>query len=104
MAFVERQYRRYRTQLSVSYMGTREGRGTVENLSLGGCQVQGTTPVFQGDSLILTLQLPPYERSLRVDSAAVRWVSNQKFGLVFMWLDAVEHARLLQYLEALLQV
>ena len=103
MAYVERQYRRYQTQLSVSYTGDREGLGTVENLSIGGCQIQSRTPVFHRDSLILTLQLPPYERSLRVHTAAVRWVSEQKFGLVFTWLDAVEHTRLLQYLEALPQ-
>jgi hypothetical protein len=69
-------------------------RGSTNNLSLGGCSVNGNMAVTGGEDFTLQLHLPGQESPIIVERAAVRWVSGNDFGLQFVSLHSVERERL----------
>jgi hypothetical protein len=90
---------RFSIQLHVSFLGDREGKGIVLDLSLKGCQVESlTSTVCTGDSLVVSMY--PFEGSspITVQKASVCWARGQQFGLVFDVFDSKEQDRLRWYL------
>ena len=69
-------------------------RGVTNNLSLGGCSVNGNMAVRSGDDLMLRLHLPGQDCPIVVEKAAVRWVAGKTFGFEFVSLQSVERERL----------
>jgi hypothetical protein len=74
-------------------------RGFTNNLSLGGCSVNGNMAVTNGDDLMLRLHLPGQEYPIVVEKAAVRWVAGKTFGFEFVSLQSVERERLRELLR-----
>jgi hypothetical protein len=75
----------------------------VQNISLGGCQIESDTPVYLGDFLKLNMHYAPDSVPIEVDAAGVRWSDGKKFGVSFAWLQPDQHERLIKYLESLAQ-
>jgi len=74
-------------------------RGFTNNLSLGGCSVNGNMAVKDGDDLTLLLHLPGQERPIVVEKASVRWVAGKTFGFEFVSLQSLERERLRELLR-----
>ncbi len=85
--------------LPVEVDGKTGAKGLTEDLSLGGCRMNGNLAVRRGQHLTLRLHLPGKESPIVIERAAVRWVVEKDFGLQFMSLLSSERERL----EGLLQ-
>ena len=101
-----RQFPRFWVQFPVSLItdGVKVGKGTVDDLSAGGCAVNSQVNVRTGDYVALQLILPDQQAPttpLTVDVAAVRWTSQRKFGLEFISMPSGDQARLRQYVTTL---
>ena len=94
-----RRFRRHSILLPVEVDGKEGVKGLTDNLSLGGCRMNGNLAVRRGQHLTLRLRLPGQESPIIVERAAVRWVVGNAFGLQFMSLLSSERERL----EGLLQ-
>jgi hypothetical protein len=69
-------------------------KGVTNNLSLGGCRINGNLAMRPGQHLMLRLRLPGEEYPVVVERAAVRWVTGEDFGLQFVSLHSGERERL----------
>ncbi len=99
---IKHKYERYPVQIPVVYSGDLvEGDGTVLNLSMGGCAVEGTAVVQGGAYLYLRIYLRPDETPMKVELAAVRWASDKMFGVEFIRQTAEEQERLRQFIHLL---
>jgi len=101
-----RQFPRFWVQFPMSLLqdGVKVGKGTVDDLSAGGCAVDSQVNVRTGDYLALQLTLPDQQAPttpLAVDVAAVRWTGQRKFGLEFISMPSGDQARLRQYVKIL---
>ena len=76
------------------------GEGSVLNLSLDGCLLEGERTILEGSYLTVRLLLPDNARALVVELAAVRWVRTQYFGIEFLRLPPLELSRLEHFLCA----
>jgi len=94
-----RRFRRHTILLPVEVDGKGGVKGLTDNLSLGGCRMNGNLAVRRGQHLTLRLHLPGQESPIVVERAAVRWVDEKNFGLQFMSIPFSERERL----EGLLQ-
>lgn len=74
------------------------GSGTLWNLSLDGCRVDGTVPLLIGMHLELLIMLPGRHASIVVQSAQVAWARGQEFGLRLLSVQAVDQSRLQQFI------
>lgn len=74
-------------------------RGCTNNVSLGGCSVNGNMAVRRGDDLMLRLHLPGQEDPIVVEKATVRWMVGKTFGFEFVSLQSVERGRLQELLR-----
>jgi hypothetical protein len=93
---------RYRVQFRtiVSVSGTAiEGRGTIIDLSLGGCRVEAPLNVQPSILLELRIYIPELDWPLMVDGAVVRWVKGHTFGLRFLRLRRTEADRLAEVIS-----
>ena len=71
------------------------GRGTVINLSAGGCGIESDENVQKGTFLGLRVLLPGHEPTvLHVDVAAVRWSQGKRFGVEFLRIRSEEQQRI----------
>lgn len=70
------------------------GEGLVQDLSLGGCRVESTTPVPLGTELELRIAVPQELTPVAVDRAVVRWATDREFGVAFLFLRSPEQQRL----------
>ncbi|MFO0707742.1 MAG: PilZ domain-containing protein [Nitrospira sp.] len=77
------------------------GRGTVTNLSLGGCSIESTMPIPPRSTVGLKIALPDSPWPLEVERAVVRWVRGNRFGLEFDSLSESETTRLQQLIQDL---
>ena len=81
--------------------GEMEGEAHVTNISTGGCRAESEINVAEGLEFEVLLQLPGQAPSIRVERAAVRWVTDSTFGLSFILFLPSERARLRAYLDGI---
>ncbi len=101
-----RQFPRFLIRFQTSFLkdGVLIGNGTGFDLSAWGCAVESQANVGTGDHVALQLYLPDHQdptTPLMVELAAVRWTSQQKFGLEFTSLPSGGQQRLRQYVTTL---
>jgi len=90
---------RHRLLLPVDVDGSRLVKGITDNLSVGGCRINGNLDLRRGQVLGLRLHLPGEEFPLVVERAAVRWVAGEDVGLQFLSLPIGQRERLRGLLE-----
>lgn len=101
--FQVRSFRRFPVQCSVYYSSDEfQGTGIAWNLSLNGWRVDGTHPVERGTVVTLCVFLPGQSPTVFIDRAVVRWSRGQEFGISVSSIKADEHARLEQFVAALI--
>jgi hypothetical protein len=89
----QRQAPRTVLNCQVYYSGINvQGEGVVRNVSLRGCQIEGSLSVRPGTKLSLVLVLP--HSPVVVDRAAVVWSDDNRFGLQHELLLPTERTRL----------
>ena len=98
-----RQAQRFKIQLPVDFTGSREGTGTVHDLSISGCRIVSRTPLVVGQSLKLTLYQGEGAQPIVVDPAEVRWSNAWHVGVAFQTADSEEQIRALLSKRAALQ-
>lgn len=59
-------------------------RGSLINLSTGGCAFECETLFQKGDYLGLRMYLPDQDLPMEVDLAAIRWSTGREYGLEFI--------------------
>ncbi len=97
-----RKHPRYDISLPVAFSGPGgEGEGKVVNLSREGCGIASKVKPRVGTYLDLRLQLPDDASPLRIESAAVRWITEQEFGVQFLYMVQDVHARLDVFVDTL---
>lgn len=100
--FQLRSFRRFPIQCSVYYSSDAlQGTGIAWNLSLNGWRVDGTHPVEPGTVVTLCVFLPDQHPTVFIDRAVVRWSRGREFGIEVNMIKADEHARLEQFVTAL---
>jgi hypothetical protein len=85
---------RHSLLLPVEVDGKKGVKWVTNNLSLGGCRMNGSLAMRRGQHLTLRLHLPGDESPLVVERAAVRWVAGEDVGLEFVSLLSGERDRL----------
>jgi len=78
-----------------------QGSGTVMNLSTEGCQINGTFLFPCGTRLRLKLSFPGEVDAVDVDLAAVRWIKDNHFGVIFIALSPDARRRIDRVIDAL---
>lgn len=78
-----------------------ECKGTVLNLSRGGCTILGTSPVRDGDCLRVLLYTAADYPPIEIGLAPVRWITNELFGVDFLTLRTGDAHRLEKHLKSL---
>jgi len=94
-----RQTKRHAIFLPVEVDGKKGLKGLTNDLSLGGCRVNGNLAVRHGQYLPLRLHLPGQESPIVVERAAVRWVGEKDFGFQFLSIPSSERERLGELLQ-----
>jgi hypothetical protein len=94
-----RMHKRFPVHFALSFSGGKlTGKGTVTDISMGGCTVVGYATVQIDDIFYLKLHIledrPPVEVA-----ATVRWVSPKGIGFQFL-RSARENQRLLEFLKS----
>ena len=103
ITFHVRSFRRFPVQCSVYYSSDEfQGTGIAWNLSLNGWRVDGTHSVEPGMVVTLCVFLPGPHPTVFIDRATVRWSRGQEFGISVTSIKADEHARLEQFVTALI--
>jgi PilZ domain len=88
----------FRTLVSVNGRAI-ETRGTILDLSLGGCRVEAPLVVEPSILLELRIYIPELDWPLMVDGAVVQWVNGHTFGLRFLRLRQTEEVRLAEVIS-----
>ena len=76
-----------------------QGQGTLSNLSIEGCHVQGTIPVKKGTKLTIIILHPETSHPIIVDKARVAWSKGRRFGLSHEVLYPSERRKALELLQ-----
>lgn len=76
------------------------GSGQIHNVSATGCAIGSLSDVSPGLQLRVSMQLGGVAPVI-IDTAIVRWVRQDKFGIEFLLADAAEVGRLGVCLEGL---
>ncbi len=94
---------RLRVQFRTTFSGSTklDGTGLLLDLSTSGCRIESQVTVEPGVSLELRIYVPDLEWPLLIEAASVQWVSDQIFGLAFVWLTHAERQRLWQVIRDL---
>lgn len=79
--------------------GEIEGEGTITNISTSGCRVESDINMAEGLDVQVIIQLPNQSSPVKVERAAVRWVSGNAFGLNFILFFPSERSRLSTFIE-----
>jgi hypothetical protein len=97
-----RKYPRFAVQLPVSFSGDHfTGEGIVFNLSKEGCALGSEISVPKGAYMSLSIHLSDEGLPVEVELAAVRWRTDQKFGVEFIRLKPEAQERLRQAAKGL---
>jgi hypothetical protein len=98
----KRKHARVLLQRRVEYRHAQgQGEGTLLDLSLRGCRIQGAPPCACGTRLRLQLWLPDQGQPMAVEQAVVRWVKADEFGVSFQDVPPDVQARLAQVVQVL---
>ncbi|MBD0306019.1 MAG: PilZ domain-containing protein [Nitrospiraceae bacterium] len=94
-----REYKRIPVRLSLSFSrGRIGGKGTVTDISMGGCVIESDAPVKTDDILYLQLYIATHQPPIEV-AAMVRSVTARGIGVKFL-RAAHDNKRLLAFLHA----
>ena len=100
--FIVRRYPRFAVQLPLSFsVGSREGDGTMYNLSMGGCRAVSDMEIPANEYMRVRLYLSFTEVPVIVETAAVRWSAGKDFGLEFLVVDEEQKGRLQRFLTSI---
>jgi hypothetical protein len=103
MPFTIRPHRRLSVHCAVTYnVGSFRGQGTIWNLSLYGWKLSGDVPLQVGETCSLTVNLP-FEESIVVAAAIVRWVRGREFGLETVAIEKQTHSRVEHVIKRLVE-
>lgn len=81
--------------------GEIEGEGTITNISTSGCRAESDINMAEGLDVQVFIQLPNQSSPVKVERAAVRWVSGNAFGLNFILFFPSEQSRLRTFIETI---
>lgn len=81
--------------------GEMEGEANVTNISTGGCRAESEINVAEGLEFQVLLQLPGVSAPVKIERAAVRWVTGSVFGLSFILFLPSERAKLQTFLDGI---
>ncbi len=96
-----RQHLRYLIHCAISLkVNNHDEQGTLVNLSMSGCGVEGNESFQVGGLLTVVVHLPDGNPPMEIDLARVRWARGDKFGLQFLRLRPEERERLLRFIDA----
>lgn len=91
----QRRDRRVQVQYPISFEGNQGvGKGTLFNLSAGGCGIESGAHVQVGTTVTLRVYVPTHKEPIHVGRAGVTWSAGQDFGVEFMDMDPKEQERL----------
>lgn len=79
------------------------GRGTITNVSVGGCNIESKVILTAKSSLALHIQLPDSQWPLKIDRAVVRWARGNSFGVEFEQMSQGDVDRLYRLIQDLEQ-
>jgi hypothetical protein len=79
--------------------GEIEGEGTITNISTSGCRAESDINMAEGLDVQLLIHLANQSTPVKVERAAVRWVSGNAFGLNFILFFPSERSRLRTFIE-----
>lgn len=99
-----RKYPRFEVHLPVSFSfctGSRQGEGTIYNLSLGGCRIESDTKIERNECLRLRVYVSIIDPPVIVESAVVRWSNSNDCGIEFLVTHKEHLDRLQQFLRML---
>jgi PilZ domain len=97
-----RKHTRFAVQLPVLFSGDQfSDGGTILNVSAEGCAIMSEAVTGTGVYLQLSMQLREREEPVKVDLAAVRWVSSRRFGVEFIKIRSEEGERLKEFVKML---
>jgi PilZ domain len=95
-----RKLRRVDLQCQLGFSsGEMEGDAHVTNISTGGCRAESDINLAEGLEFQVLLQLPGESSPVKIERAAVRWVTDNTFGMSFILFLPSERARLKAYLD-----
>jgi hypothetical protein len=86
------------SRIPVAFSGDAKGRGTLYDLSPGGCKVGCTNTPPLGASLTLQLDVLGHVQPVKVDVGIVGWaIKGKYFGVKFVRVEAMDQLVLTQY-------
>ncbi|HEX9154398.1 MAG TPA: PilZ domain-containing protein [Nitrospira sp.] len=97
-----RKLRRVDLQCQLGFFsGEMEGDAHVTNISAGGCRAESEINLAEGLEFQVLLQLPGESSPVKIERAAVRWITGNVFGMSFILFLPSERARLKAYLDTI---
>jgi hypothetical protein len=97
-----REYERMEISLPVSFSGQIAGKGTLLNVSMGGCSFCTSAKLEVGAMVALSLEISPDVAPVVVAAAVVRSVRPASVGVEFLRWRQGERERLQQFIRGLL--
>ncbi|HWP23866.1 MAG TPA: PilZ domain-containing protein [Candidatus Binatia bacterium] len=97
-----REYERMEISLPVSFNGQISGKGTLLNVSMGGCSFCTSAKLEVGAMVALSLEISPDVAPVVVAAAVVRSVRQTSVGVEFLRWRQGERERLQQFIRGLL--
>ena len=98
----QRKHDRVRVEYLASLSGSSyRAKGTIRNLSVGGCRIRTTFMIKKDDCLGVLIDIPKYDRPLYVSRAEVRWSGGQDFGMEFIQIEMEDQQRLGETIRAI---
>jgi PilZ domain-containing protein len=76
-----------------------QGQGTLSDLSIDGCRVQGTIPVKKGTKLTIIILYPETSHPIIIDKARVEWSKGRRFALSYEVVYPSERRNVLELLQ-----
>lgn len=96
--------RRVVVKAPVSFEGkSGTGKGTLFNLSLGGCALESIAGVDMDATIKLSLHIPTDKKPVTVGRAKVTWTAGNDVGVEFLNMNETGKTRLRNYLDRLLK-
>ncbi len=89
-------------KLTIAFSGGEsEGDGRLINLSPAGCAIHSSKKVDEGACMLLHIHPPDGEPPIMVETAEVKWIDGQDFGVEFLNVAPEEEERLQELLHVL---
>ena len=88
--------------LTIAFLGGEsDGDGRLVNLSPAGCAIQSSMKVEEGACMLLHIHPPDGEPPIMIETAEVKWIDGQDFGVEFLNVAPEEEERLQELLHVL---